>query len=235
MIPPVVYHVEGRGLVDVEARGLAYAFEAAPTSLECSLDGRPGRIVYARGAAIPRNVSEEYAWTPMEDLTGAPCHAGVSLGVRKSPAPTEADFRRARPLDGYRVRLHDGGDWLVPRALFYSPERGPVYALPGRITWREGEAVEVVTGRYRELCERALDVLLAATEDQGALLDDSLAVDALGLNYRVGRAEIAALGLLDRLNLREIVEAFCDLPGLTEVAGKKNSVPAANEVGAGSD
>lgn len=49
------------------------------------------------------------------------------------------------------------------------------------------------------------------------------AVDALSVNYRVGRAEAAALGLLDNSIVRQILDVLIDYPGLMSWS-KKNSV-----------
>ncbi len=136
------------------------------------------------------------------------------VGWRQGQKSTPADLARPTQLNGHEVRLGDGHRWRVPvaRALIeqdgdmrYSVALPTSTGLDEQGNWAPGQVVE----RYKPLWELACqwwDGITGAVGDQGDSdvaasfnfdgINDA-ALRALAANYRIGKAEVAALGVFD--------------------------------------
>jgi len=151
------------------------------------------------------------------------------LGWYTDQPPTPDDLARPDGLAGHLVTLGDGRQWVAPVA------RGVIdagetldwyYATPRQVDvddageWVAGEVVP----KYRELWQLAVawwDAKKAGTLEGTNLTFDFAnyndgALTALATNYRVGRFEVAKLGLFDEHNPAAILDALVDWPTVTE-------------------
>lgn len=146
------------------------------------------------------------------------------LGHNPASPPTPAELERDDAVDGHFVRLADGNDWLVPVARHYDGST----PLPRPIRWHHERGFEPgeVVKRHRDLfagAQLVWDALMGADESGAYTVNteyDLLAV-ALGTNYRIGPAEIGALGLLETTNRIDVLRALCDWPAIEELVKKK--------------
>jgi hypothetical protein len=163
----------------------------------------------------------------------------VWVGFYTAALPTPEELRRPDALTGHAVELGDGRGWVIPVARAHAETDGElVYqcALPRCVGLDEsGEwSRESVVPRYARLWSVAerwwaeLGEQIAALagkepdadgadgESGGLAFDFPGAIDAaiecLATNYRVGPAEVAALGLLTDQNVAEILNAVVDWP-----------------------
>jgi len=145
----------------------------------------------------------------------------IWMGVEKGKHPGPEDLARREPFQGHEVVLGDGQSWMIPvvRALAgYSP-------LPRKLQW-DGASWSPgdVMPAYQQLFEGAChiwDVLAKTTESTVTLTDEcDMAVQALGLNYRLGPGEVSLLGLLNTRTEGEVVLAALDWPALEALKKK---------------
>lgn len=215
----------------VAAAGLDYAFGPSRATRECHRgpDGWRGLLMGQPGAEVKYDPDEQ-TWTRMP--------GGVAwFGFASAAPPGPDDLARPDMLPGHPVVLGDGHAWTVPVARALAVEggipSGYYCALPSTFrlndagTWEVGDVV----AKHRRLWEtacRCADALLGAEQAEGGggvafALDDEIdaAVVALAANYRLSRAECAALGLITSENLGAIVGALLDLPTLEAALKKK--------------
>jgi len=233
--------VTGTGLTRslLAARGLADVFaDVSAPSVDCAvceLGGRgPGDLAgtilcyQTPDGEIPGRVGfyrAEQTWTPVGD--------GSLLWIGTNPAapPTAADMRRPRQFTGYKLTLADTHEWLVPviRRIDGSTELGTdlIWDAAGRL-------IEPIKDRYRAYWEHSAEVLAWFTAEDGfngAAFNKAraleLAVEAVGLNYRYGRAEQNALRAIDGLNYLSVLMATIDWPKAAAIAEaeKKSDEP----------
>ena len=161
---------------------------------------------------------------------------GYWVGFYTDNPPTAADLARDEQIDGHKVKLSDGSEWLVPMARCF-----PVGTkLPETlILTKEGLGSRPIA-KYAQFSRRAQRMWNSVLHQIGVFegeLDEVidardewiLAAEALGLNYYVSAAEINALELLTTTNLAEIVMAVVDMPTYRkwlaeQVDEKKNSL-----------
>lgn len=176
----------------------------------------------------------------------------VWLGFYHDDRPRPADLIRKEPLAGHLVRLADENDWLVPvaRGWQFDPQQpeasGPYIALPQAIgmgedgSWAAGDPVAKYARLWKTACDW-WDVRSGATEiTEGEIAEGEsqttiefdfaggldAAVDVLATNYRLGRFEVAVLGLFDNLSPGKILDAAIDCPTIaawSEAESKKNT------------
>ena len=122
------------------------------------------------------------------------------IGVAGETRP--AELARKERIAGHEVELGDGRRWLVPVArTFGVGSRLPQQLVlgPDGETW-EGRPLErfAAVSAKAERVERAIGGTLREDEEPFVLMAEgaAIAADALALNYRVGPAEVSALGLL---------------------------------------
>ena len=148
--------------------------------------------------------------------------------------PTPENLERAARLDGHPVILADGAAWLVPVARGLTPEDGQmcyynrlpqVAGLDDAGRWTTGGIVP----HYRRLWDLAgkwWDARYAGDVKENpdgtatAELDgfDTLAdifdaaTEVLQANYRIGKPEVATLGILTAPHARAVLDALIDGP-----------------------
>lgn len=236
----------------LRAEGLGYAFpDGCPlhTGEVEGPDGTLGAIV-AQDASLLRYDAKGQAWTKASDLRRDPGFesalpwVGMALDEKLRPGPE--DLRRGKRIsEGYAVLLGDGKLWTIP---VVRGVRGG-HSLPCVIvTDAAGVARKVVRAEFNLLLALADSLwehaLISWSEGRGASPSPEdamrLAVEALRVNYRVHRAELSLLELIDTENVREIADAVLDGPNLgkllEEFDGKKKETSpagAASASGAG--
>jgi hypothetical protein len=247
-----LYFLPGKKTVriaDLNEAGLGYAFEKPSVASRETLEG-PGGLAGAvaasekdMGDARIGYFPEEQTWRKIPGL-----EAWVGFYTKIPPGP--GDLERADALRGHLVRLGDGREWTAPVARGWSdsdPARWynalpSVSTLDDQGNWTPGGT----SPRYKALwalAESWWDAFCAAQAD-GAAAQESHAVlafegihnaalYALAANYRLGKAEVALLGLFDDANTVAIMHALIDWPTFKEWV-KKNEERAGLNSGAGS-
>jgi hypothetical protein len=153
---------------------------------------------------------------------------GVDAWVGFEPArrPLPSDLARPTLLSGYDMTLGDGNRWTIPIGRYGDG----TCALEQKLTlgddggWTPG-GVLASQARIWEIALRVWDSYAAESGLPGAPatpLDEAevsgLCVEVLAANYRVGRDEAAALGLLTSSNRQMILWAVADIPGFVKLA-----------------
>lgn len=138
------------------------------------------------------------------------------IGWEEAAPPKPQDLARRTLFAGQLLKLGDEA-WQVPVAKLLPR----VFGVDP-----EGHLSQVVAERYREVhdeawrwCQLRLGLL-----DGGEIGDAELfrlAARILGLNYRVGVAEIAALGLLDGYTLQRVLDVYADWETVLAFVKKK--------------
>ncbi len=133
------------------------------------------------------------------------------------PATPNSLLARSRQYPGQPVTLLDGNEWLVPRCHGILEDRPAM--LPRVLDLADdGEtAITRVHPRFARLCEDAARFWMqfcGILPDADRLSPDQLvqlAVDALAVNYRVGKTEVVALlGLFDTDSYGKVLRAAID-------------------------
>ncbi len=224
-------------LADLQEVGLSYAFDKPSIATRQALsgpDGAAGLVVASEKDLPPEAVGyfpDEQTWRKIPGL-----EAWVGF-YRKTP-PGPGDLERADALRGHPVLLGDGQEWTVPIARGWSdtdPARWyialpTVSTLDDQDNWIPGG----ISSRYQYLWTLAETwwTAFSAARTEGAGAEEghailafegihNAAMQALGANYRIGKAEIALLGLFDDQNTVRIMNALIDWPTFKEWV-KKN-------------
>lgn len=226
---------------------LSYAIDqgnstACAAYVECQIlrngpDGGGG-MIYSHSTQRVGYYPDEQHW---EQLSESRAWIGWP---KQAPADVRLMLQRKQLLDGYWVELSDGNQWLVPIAR--KPEMDEelrwTVTLPRTLIFRNGDWLYgPVERRYAGLLDIAykwLPVRVAAVRDDTdeanatmQLMDVSMqecismAVTALSYNYRLGPAEVSALGLMNQFNFLGVLDALVDWSGLLELLEKK-TVPS---------
>jgi len=150
------------------------------------------------------------------------------IGLDNEQPPGADDL--ARPLEhaGYRVTLGDGAEYCI--AIARRPDG--TSELPRSLGWdAEGNYTERVKADYRQLWDdagRAIewfhDGFKNANENAAEILD--VAVRAVGINYRYGRAEQNVLGLIDSNNWATVLFCLIDAIKIATAAEQKKTDPS---------
>jgi len=158
------------------------------------------------------------------------------IGLDKEHPPVPADLVRATILPGHPVTLADGQSYAIPVARSWMGGQvlpgEPTHAtkLPTDILYdANDELVTALLPRYQNIWDRSAkwwDVFFSEAPEAkemkfSEVLDDCLML--LGVNYRYGRREHAAMRLFntDGSTWEQVLAAACDLP-LMEANAKKN-------------
>jgi len=176
-------------------------------------------VLLTVGGITPAAAGPACDWT---QIHGATAWLGLS-GERPGPA----DLARKSQRDGHAVRLADGNEWLVPvaRALDGTTPLPRRLALSAEGVWVFGDVTEEFAGLYADAC-RVFETFCGEAEDDGAVLVSEgveIAVRALAVNYRIGPAEISALGLFTSESQADVLKALVDWPALDELKKKLDS------------
>ena len=238
---------------ELRALGLAYAFDAGGPLAKCGCargpEGKAGVVVC--GAASAAKVGfypDSQTWQRIPGLAAGPGPGVDAFVGRDTAAAVEpAELLRPDATDGHEVQLGDGQRWLVPVALAVAEDQGQVVRftpLPRRMELdAEGkftpgdplpvyDALWAVAEAYLKVIA---DAVAAAAEGQPVQLtiDDDWALDALAVNYRLGRAEIVVLGLLTWGGpvVENILNAVIDMPGMARLKKKLDSAGSPSPAG----
>lgn len=220
----------------IERAGLGYLFDGSRgpgpdvRETQSGPDGGPGRFFTVAGCRGRGELARELLDEDLAREAGAPSRLSWSpipggpawLGLHLSAVPSPEDLARTKRVDGYEVELGDGHLWTVPLVR----KRGGETSLPRALRWdgrdwRRGD----VRPLYRALYAAGLRIweqVTAGADGEPVTLTEetTTCVGALALNYRVGPAEVSALGLLDTDSAQRVVGALIDLPVLGVVRGK---------------
>lgn len=231
----LVYFVSGRHRLSREEAhdlGLRYAFPGPEfVCAEYTAPGPGGEHGCVLGVA-----TEGLGYYPdRQTWLALPQRPGVFVGMWRDQRPTPAELSSARPLRGSWLTLRDGQSWLIPVAREWTGGTSYARTLPGTLIlgpeghWTSG-GVDPQHARLWEIAESFWACLFGTQLVNHTLTFDfpganDAAVEVLAANYRIGRAEVALLGLLDdQLDLtRQILECLVDLP--TFLAWQKKSLP----------
>ncbi len=209
--------------------------------------GKPGTIVMiGQDPAKTDYRPEKQEW---REQTGFWIGHWIDEKIQRS------DLARAEQLGGHPVILEDGQAWSCPIARSWIELDGELrwYSpLPRRLVLKEGkwESGEVVAkyARLWGLAERFERSFYEAPQraGEGAEGKDvqieldfqdavAAAVEVLGVNYRVGPAEVEILGILTDQNVYKILQALIDWPTHAEWLKKKlSTAPDIGNIAAGS-
>jgi len=143
------------------------------------------------------------------------------VGHHVPEPPTPDDLARAELVKGYRVRLADDQRWAVPLArkfpegtalpltLRFDKHLAPIWEpLP-----RHADFTQHVDGFWQALAEHD-----ESTEDLDPDQWFDLAVEALAVNYRLGRREVGHLALLSTQNIWLVLLVMVDAPARAAAA-----------------
>jgi len=184
--------------------------------------GHEARVRYAPGEQQWRKIPGVDAW----------------VGFYTADPPGPDDLVRPDPLPGVPVTLGDGRDWIVPVLLAWRGDEdgaGFQWQLPRRTDlddegrWVPGDVVpryrelfaqgqrwfDYITQRFTAKADESDDVddpdaTVEITLDTQEYFDTALAV--LSANYRLGRAEVALLGLFDDDVPGRVLNTAVDFP-----------------------
>lgn len=223
--------------------GLGYAFEDRRTPCGCQHgpDGGSG-VVIADERCVPSHLvgyfPERQQWLKIPGMV-------AYVGFYPADRPKPADLARTQQLRGHLVKLRDGQEYEIPVARALSEDNGELLhycRLPAGTSideqgnWIRG-ALAPAEARLWEIAERfylAFSTQFrtpADEEEQPAEAPTTITLDfagendaalaALAHNYRVGKAEVALLGLFDNQAIGGILQALIDWPTFIEFLKKK--------------
>lgn len=214
--------------------GLAYAIDSPVTRETMRGPGNQAGILVADSSLVDparlRYAKDEQEW---RKLPGAG-EDGPSVGrygTERHPTPDQ--LARPRQLPGPEIELLDGQRWTVPLIRTWQ-----LHDTDPRILYHDAvprvldidDSGKFVTGafvpQFAALAARGIAAAesiynqLTGRDSTGAALEPQevlgLAVDLLGTNYRVGRAEIALMRILDEELANAIVRLSLDLTALVD-------------------
>lgn len=214
----------------LKERGLADIFADVPFDQQplWELKGRgpgdqPGCILYYQtpSGAIPRAAEfrpKEQTWHPVGD------GSLLWIGLDSAEPPKPEEMARRKQYPGYWIELGDGCEWRVP--VIRRPDG--TTELPRDMKWdATGKLVEPIKAAYEAYWDATAETAKWFYSRNGEVIDRdralSLAVQAMGLNYRYGRNEHNVLRLVDSENYLLILAATVDRPAHEENEDQKKS------------
>lgn len=172
----------------------------------------------------------EQKWVPWLD------GSQVWIGWDPSEPPGPEDLARRERFPGHAVELADGNSYEIP--VVRSPVTGRGTSLPCTMGWDSAGAFEVrIKAEYRtawDESERSATLFYGGVADPGWRRIDyeealRMCLRALSLNYRLGRLEQNAFGLVDTETCQRILGATVDWPTVEremELSKKNGGSPA---------
>lgn len=150
-------------------------------------------------------------WEEWGEAGGKRVWCGCWTDSRR-PAP-EA-LTRPVIVEGLLVKLEDGNNWIVPRVRYSTGVLAGISALPAAVTvGRDGRIQGRTMDRYRVLEDAGLEAWSLVNDPTKANPDRLLqiAVYALGVNYRIGGAEVGLLQILTIDTAWNVVAAMVEI------------------------
>ena len=224
---------------DAAAAGIGYAIDDRLTPSQCQNNGPGGCGGGVVLADCRRVESHLVRFLPEKQIWRKIPGTDAWVGRRRDGPTGPQDLQRADSLGGHFVKLLDGNDWLVPVARGWNECDGELrwfYNVPRALEldedgkWQQGG----VLPRFAEIWDLALRweesrrtaAIAAGDDDTGDGTGDKIvtfdfqdtiaaAVTALAVNYAIGPAEAALLGLLSEELANEVLDALIDLPTRT--------------------
>lgn len=212
-----------RALVAAVEPPISVGGQVLYSAAESPADNTPGILLFhsAETGASARHVIDRrrMSWHPW----AAP---GVHVGLWDDlPPPTPESLARPNPVPGITLTLGDGRRWQIPTLLY---ETG-ASALPPAVTLDQTGAVLATPHRlYRDLLTtgmeaRAFCLAFSEGQDVDPRRAIELAILALGVNYRITRAEIGILQLLTLPAIPSILYAMVGINIFDRLDQKKKT------------
>lgn len=251
----LIYFIENHKaapkLEDLEAWGIAYAFDGLPSyhadcSAPISVGGNsPGGSGYLLTddtrlkPYVPAIRPDEQVWRKMPSRPECPV---IWVGYYSKAKPTPDSLLRNEPLGGFEVELADKNRWMVPLVQLYDDNVDPLSQLPCHVDLNnEGKVIRgKVIEKHRELaeaCESFFDAwTLSAIPAIQEGLDEwsfeyeptrvvSQATTVLASNYRLGLVEVIMLGLFtmgtNSHQATEVLQVACECALANSLLQKK--------------
>lgn len=237
-----LYFASGRPSVtrlELLTWGLSDRFEGEPACRETTAGpGGKGGCVFgemAEGQSADFGyLPDRQTWRPMVELGHPAGTPDLWVGMDPSQPPTPEELQRSEAVDGYWTELEgprEKSRWLVPAGrVFPSGSKlpsalaiGPGGKVVSRILPRFAAASRLADQLWDQV--RKAHGLLAEAETIADLTPEReflAAADILGINYRVGVAELGLIGALTTANLTRVLYLFVDMPGFLAEGLKKN-------------
>jgi len=181
-------------------------------------DGGPGILCAIEGAPHPNPI-----YAPADQTWVKGPGGKYWAGFNNAQRPTPDLLARDKFIAGDKVKLRDGHEWTIPIARSFV--RGS--ALPQELSLGEdGRTWELKTlPEYVSLCadaEKVWEGFGAVAAGGKFEIDDQelirIAVDALGVNYRVSAVEVSMLRLLSTAEMWLILRAMVDWNSVIKAA-----------------
>jgi hypothetical protein len=226
-----LYFIESVGVVNpqlVEELGLGYAL--LPGCAHRLASNGPGDV----DGAVCSLVSDALGFFPDRQtwsVIGERAGKRIWFGYATDSPPGPADLQSPLAIAGDPVKLFDDREWTIPRAIALENGQARLVA-PAAVRrvdggWVRGE-VKSAYRRLDQIARTFWDHFRVPLEDAsqqlsiGECLD--MAVEVLGVNYRVRAEEVGILGLLDdQADIAvQVLKAVIDDRGYRELSQKKS-------------
>lgn len=160
-------------------------------------------------------------------------NSDIWIGYYNDDQPTPIDLARDEMIGGHFVTLGDGGRWRIPVCRQYLPDKEQfAQKLPRTMDiddngeWIIGSVVakhRALWNASEEWWDAIVDGIESGVDSSTVTINDvaESCVSVLSTNYRVGRIEMAMLGLLTDDTRVEIMNASIDMPTFREHLKKK--------------
>lgn len=148
------------------------------------------------------------------------------VGYWTADPPQPQELMREDAVDGHRVTLGDGNEWLIPAARSFSVgtmlPQNLILGPGGKVIGTVGETYRSLFDRAGALAAQMYRVPAEGEEFTGNFEMEPeelfrLAADALAVNYKVGVAEVNALHLFNTAVMTQIMGALVDWPGFLKI------------------
>ncbi len=223
----ICYFIPGAGKISIQqvkALGLGYAFDDG--CAQCGANDGPSKcagVVIANQATKPDRLGyyrQQQTWIKANQ--GAYWVCVNSDGDKPKPARLE----REEMVSGHNVTLGDGNEWLIPvvRSIVRGSQLPYRHILDENGKWTTRPMDVYVS--LSDQAERFAALILGSVQPLDEETDEepaaemtknesrNLAIDAIGVNYRIGPWEISQLELLTDRTIYNINKAVIDFPSI---------------------
>lgn len=205
------------------------------------IDGSSG-IIFNINGRFKSQMKRIGFYNEVQDWTDFPIGDKIlSIGVNLDDPVLPTDLIRKDYLNGHKVELGDGREWVIPLARKFTD--GCI--LPKEwVMLREGELVNTTISKYLEIQSIAEKLAVHCGVAEGVKDNDFINTDSklfmvcvniLKVNYNLSYKEVSVLKLLNSKNTIEIPQAVVDMPYILSVMeqleteeGKKKSLDTIN-------